>query len=203
MATTNNTHWKFQIIDTINLNAKYKFHYCLFHVFIISMCLLDGWLVRMRCARLTWRMIAMNIFGCPSFSCVLSSSLNCSYSKYTHSKTKNVKAILICILSQCRCHTRHSFNCRFRLCRWTCIKLLHKRHQIWILKHSKPFKYSTNIKYSLRNHNFNVELFFYTALWSTLALGQNVFNRISKTTRMAEQLATSPTRLFAMCACER
>lgn len=27
--------------------------------------------------------------------------------------------------------------------------------QIWILKHSKPFKYRTTIKYVLRNHNFS------------------------------------------------
>lgn len=99
-----------------------------------------------RCACSTWQIIAMYIFGWDTFPFTLAQRTNESD---------------ICILSQCRSHETFiqlslltlllSVNKSFTQRKFT---------SIWILKHSKPFKYSTHIKYTLRNHYFKVGLLF-------------------------------------------
>lgn len=71
--TMTSTHWKFRIIDTINLNAKYKF----LHFF--RQCFFAGrsfWLVSKTraAAYLTWQIIANVYFWIGSFDLSLSFS---------------------------------------------------------------------------------------------------------------------------------
>lgn len=151
-----------EIIDTINLNAKYKFLHFSSH---ISMFLCRLLVVQAAFyASMTWQTIAMYISGgTHTHSHWWKKKPTKIHSTDRKLKENNKQKYRINVnlyfvtMPFTRAEGSIYSNCRSAL-------LLNANNtfstaefhiQIWILKHSKPFKYRTTIKYVLRNHNFS------------------------------------------------